>query len=656
MTFVHLDHACSSASIGAAPLHGGVFAAVRMVSLALALAGAGMAHAAASPDATVAERMAQNVPFEPTVRNAARGLVLPPLAPEFARFDPAMFLEERRRLTQALADLRDRLETAIRPAPTEIDLLLDLAALHLSQRMLPEARSFLNALPDAGGGASAGSPHLAPTQAGRAAALGAAVDGFGAAAGLAPGGWVDAPLFDALHHVAQGNFAAARPLLPKASVILGGYPVALSDAVLPPLLMAAIESGAWDVARDLAARLGTREDKGLSAPYRYLLGRAAALGGDLVAAFDNHVLAAAGTDEWAQRSRLALIDIGRTTGTLSTDDARQLLQQTRVLWTGGVLGLATLQRIAGLELAERRDLPALDALADIIRLHPATREADAAVQQAHAMIAAIYERGLAGDIPLGEMVAAHRAIARDYRFDQMFAPLAEAFADLLAESGASGLAAAEFAALRAQIDARESPVAEPGPADGAVVAVQDQAGDRLRLKHAAALQQGGRLAEAEALLVEPVTAADPLLQDRYNFMRAQLFAAADRYADVLSTRMVAPSDAYRRLRAEAAFELGEWDAAREAYEQILRRLGPGMQAEDRINLLLATFRSGDPDRLRELTRSFPELGDRWAALAEGLTAEAPDVLPLRDASARQRVEKADNALRMLQSAGSGDMP
>jgi hypothetical protein len=60
--------------------------------------------------------------------------------------------------------------------------------------------------------------------------------------------------------------------------------------------------------------------------------------------------------------------------------------------------------------------------------------------------------------------------------------------------------------------------------------------------------------------------------------------------------------------------------------------------------------------LRELTRSFPELGDRWAALAEGLTADAPDVLPLRDASARQRVEKADNALRMLQSAGSGDMP
>jgi hypothetical protein len=624
--------------------------------LVLALSAAGLSPAAASPDDEVAGRLAQNIPYPVASRAPALHLSLPPLAPEIARFDPALFLEDRQRLTRALADLRDRLQTAIRPAPTEIDLLLDLAALHLSQRMLPEARSFLHSVPDAKGGLSAGSPKLAPTQAGRAAALGAALDGFGASPGLAPEGWADAPLFDALHHVAAGNFDAARPLLPKAAAVLRGYPVALSDAALPPLLMAAIESGAWDVARDLATRLAPREDKGPGSAYRYLLGRAAALGGDLVAAFDNHALAAAGTDEWAQRSRLALIDIGRTTGTLQTDDARQLLQQTRALWTGDALGLATLQRIAGLELAERRDLPALDALADIIRLHPDTREAEAAVRQAHAMIAAIYERGLAGDIPLAEMVSAHRAIARDYRFDQMFPPLAEAFADLLAESGASGLAAAEYAALRAQIDAQESPVEDPGPADVAAMAAQDLASERLRLKHAAALQQGGRLSEAEALLAEPVTAADSLLQDRYNFLRAALFAATDRPADVLTTRMVAPSDAYRRLRAEAAFELGEWDVAREAYEQLLRRLGPGMQAEDRINLLLATHRGGDPDRLHELTRAFPELGERWAALAEGLTAEAPDVLPLRDASARQRVEKADNALRMLQSVGSGAMP
>ena len=626
------------------------------LGLTLALSAAGLSTAVASPDDAVAERLAQNIPYPTASRAPARQLSLPPLAPEFARFDPTLFVEERHRLTQDLADLRNRLQTAIRPAPTEIDLLLDLAALHLSQRMLPEARSFLAALPTPGDNAALGGPRLAPTQSGRAAALGAALDGFGAAGAPAPQGWVDAPLFDALHHLAAGNLGAARPLLPQAAAILEGYPLALSDAVLPPLLNAAIESGTWDVARDLATRLAPREDKGLGSAYRYLLGRAAALGGDMVAAFDNHALAAAGADEWAQRSRLALIDIGRTTGTLQTGDARQLLQQTRSLWTGGALGLATLQRIAGLELAERRDLPALDALADIIRLHPETREAEAAVQQAHAMIAAIYERGLAGDIPLAEMVSAHRAIARDYRFDPMFPPLAEAFADLLAESGATGLAVAEYAALRAQIEAAATAAAEADPLDATPLAGADPVLDRLRLKHAAALKQGGRLAEAEALLADPVTAEDPLLQDRYNLMRARIFAATDRPADVLTTRMIAPDDAYRRLRAEAAFELGEWDAAREAYEQLLRRLGPAMQAEDRINLLLATFRSGDPDRLRELTRSFPELGDRWAALADGLAADAPDVLPLRDASARQRVEKADNALRMLQSVGSSAMP
>lgn len=624
--------------------------------LLLALSAAGPAFAASSPDDALAERLAQNIPYPPAARAPARQVALPSLAPEFARFDPALFLEDRHRLTQALADLRDRLHTAIRPAPTEIDLLLDLAALHLSQRMLPEARSFLAALPPAGGDAATGGPQLAPTQAGRAAALAAALDGFGAAAAPAPQGWADAPLFDALHHLAAGDLEAARPVLPQAAAVLRGYPVALTDAVLPPLLNAAIETGAWDVARDLATRLAPREDKGLGTAYRYLLGRAAALGGDLVAALDNHAMAAAGADEWAQRSRLALIDIGRTTGALQTDDARQLLQQTRTLWTGGALGLATLQRIAGLELAERRDLPALDALADIIRLHPGTREAEAAVQQAHAMIAAIYERGLAGDIPLAEMVSAHRAIARDFRFDAVFPPLAEAFADLLAESGATALAVAEYAALRAQIEAAETAAAEADPLDAAPLPGADPVLDRLRLKHAAALQQGGRLAEAEALLADPVTAEDPLLQDRYNLMRAQIFAATDRPADVLATRMIAPDDTYRRLRAEAAFDLGDWDAARDAYEQMLRRLGPDMPPGDRINLLLATHRGGDPDRLRELTRAFPELGERWAALAEGLTAEAPDVLPLRDASARQRVEKADNALRMLQSVGSSAMP
>lgn len=634
--------------------------------IAVSMVAASPVHAA--PDAADAERVVQVTPAAGDESMAPRRTPLPSLRREMARYSPHSFLENRQRLTLALYDLRETLSHAIRPLPVEIDLLLDLAALHLSQRMLPEAQSFLDALPDA-------VPHprgqghawLSPVQKRRATVLAAALAGFSGAGSAAPddwlSGWPDAPLFDALGHIAGSDFTAARPLLAKATEIVAGYPAALADPLVPQLLLAAIEGGAWDVARDLAERLRPEDGARHSAAYHHLLGRAAEIGGDLVAAFDNHAAAAAGSDEWAQRSRLALVDLGRVTGTLPPADARVLLHQTRAIWAGGPLGLATLQRIAGLELATRRELPALEVLADIIRLHPDTREAVAARRQALALIDALYTLGLAGDMTLVDFMAAHRAIARNYRFDPAFDPSAEAFADYLAASGASGLAASEFGDLRARIAGRGDPETDAAlPVDAAdegaanVKPEPEPVRDRLRLKHAAALMQGGLVAEAEELLAAPLDTSDAAMRDAYNLIRAQLFAITARHADVLGTHMDAPNAEYLRLRAEAAFALAEWHAAHEAYERLFRVVGHGLQASDRINLLLAAHRSGDPARLRELLRNFPDLGAQWAALAAGLTADAPDVLPLRGDAAQERVENADSAVRLLQAAGGDDMP
>ena len=634
--------------------------------IAVSMVAASPVHAA--PDEADAERVVQATPAAGDESMAPRRAPLPSLRREMARYSPHSFLENRQRLTLALYDLRETLSHAIRPSPVEIDLLLDLAALHLSQRMLPEAQSFLDALPDA-------VPHprgqghawLSPVQKRRATVLAAALAGFSGAGSAAPHDWLsdwpDAPLFNALGHIAGSDFTAARPLLAKAAEIVTGYPAALADPLVPQLLLAAIEGGAWDVARDLAERLRPEDGARHSAAYHHLLGRAAEIGGDLVAAFDNHAAAAAGSDEWAQRSRLALVDLGRVTGTLPPADARVLLHQTRAIWAGGPLGLATLQRIAGLELATRRELPALEVLADIIRLHPDTREAVAARQQALALIDALYALGLAGDMTLVDFMAAHRAIARNYRFDPAFDPFAEAYADYLAASGASGLAASEFGDLRARIAGRGDPETDAAlPVDAAdegaanVKPEPEPVRDRLRLKHAAALMQGGLVAEAEELLAAPLDTFDAAMRDAYNLIRAQLFAITARHADVLGTHMDAPSAEYLRLRAEAAFALAEWHAAHEAYERLFRVVGHGLQAGDRINLLLAAHRSGDPARLRELLRNFPDLGAQWAALAAGLTADAPDVLPLRGDAAQERVENAGSAVRLLQAAGGDDMP
>jgi hypothetical protein len=201
----------------------------------------------------------------------------------------------------------------------------------------------------------------------------------------------------------------------------------------------------------------------------------------------------------------------------------------------------------------------------------------------------------------------------------------------------------------------EAPVAPDTPPDP-LTTQADLTDDRLRLKQAATLFQGGLLAEAETLLAAPLLSAEPVLRDRYNLMRARIFAATQRHADVLATWMTAPNTDYLRLRAEAAFALAEWDAARQSYETLSRSMGSAMPAGDRINLLLATYRSGDSTRLQDLLRSFPELGADWAALAAGLTVEAQSVLPLRTEIARERVENAETALRALQAAGGGAMP
>lgn len=610
----------------------------------------------ASPHEGIKDYSGQVAPLRSDANGAQSDALPPPLGPELAQFDSHLFFEDRQALLGALHDLQDGLNSDIRPSHAEIDLLLDLAALHLSQRLLPEAQSFLSGVPNAIGASGLGRMLVTAEQTRRRAALEAAVHGFGAAVATTLDGWADAPLFDALHLIARDEYAAARPFLASAVMILEGYPPALSDAAFLQIFSAAIESAAWDVARAVAVLLDRGDAGTQSAGYRYLLGRAAVAGGDLVAAFDNYAAAAEGRDAWAQHARLALIDLGRRANALTPQDARQLLTQTRNLWTGGALGLTTLQRLSALELAERRDLPALAVLADILRLHPSAPEAELAAVQADALIDEIYTRGFVGDMPLADFVTAHRAIERDFRTRPRFDAFAEQFADHLAAHGASGLAAAEFGAIRERMNTRALALTNDPLTQAAEITAMLQSRDRLRLKHAEALMQGGRLADAEALLEIVNAAPDAVLRDRYNLMRARLFAATQRPAEVLRTRMTTPSDDYLRLRAEAAFALGAWADAQETYETLLRRLGPDMRARDRINLLLAAHRSGDADRVRDLTRNFPDLERHMAALAQGLSTDAPDVLPLRDDAARQRIENADIALRQLQAAGGGGIP
>lgn len=576
----------------------------------------------------------------------------PSLAAELQQFRPRQFLEDRARLTDVLAVAQGGQNDRQSMSSQIADILLDLAALHLSQRLLPEARSFLRALHDAGGVVASDAQLLSVRQQVRHRRLDLAITAFSDPVSLLPQDWQDEPLFEALHHVAQGRLPQAHSLLADAATDLETYPPALFDATVLTLFEAAIETAAWDVARHLATTLQGRAEIQQSSGYRYLLGRAAELGGDLLAAFDNHVAATAGSDDWAQRSRLALIDLGQKTGTLSHEDARVMLAQSRALWRDGALGLETLQRLAALELADENPLAALAVLADITRRFIGTAAAEDATARADALIVELYANGLSGQMPLADLILAHRAISRDFMFLDITKEFAEPFADYLVASGATGLAAKEFEVIRAQAAANaEALMNDPEP-DSTAIAEYLHTRDRLRLKHAAALLQGGQFADAEGLLEIAVATHDAVLRDQHNLLRAKLYSGVKRPAEVLSTRMISPTDDFLRLRAVAAFDLRDWARAAEGYEMLFQRLGPEMAAGDQINMLLAAHRAGDSARARELTLVLPELEAQWSSLVDGLTAEIPDVLPLRDHAARRRVENADTALRQILAAGS----
>ncbi|MCP1169412.1 hypothetical protein NHG85_12920, partial [Limimaricola sp. ASW11-118] len=249
----------------------------------------------------------------------------------------------------------------------------------------------------------------------------------------------------------EGEPQAAIQALSRLDPALDAMPGPLRAAVLPELLEAAIEAKLWDAAHGLAQRFDAHAELRGGSAYRFLLGRAAQAGGNLVMAFDSYAMAAGGSDAWAQRARLALIDLGRATGTLSAEDGAALLRQSWHLWRGDALEIATLERLAEVEHGRGETEAAIQAMTEIQRRHgdsDAARDSGARLDE---MVAELYARGGAGDLPIGAFVAAHRRISPDLMFRPGFAAQAEKLAARLYEIGATDAAAREYAALRDQL-------------------------------------------------------------------------------------------------------------------------------------------------------------------------------------------------------------
>ena len=224
------------------------------------------------------------------------------------------FLEAERALLGDLNGDRD----AVAP-------MIGLAELYLSRGMIPESRSVIEGLPK---------NKLADAQRARLSVLQATlslVDGDRDDAALldATEGWEDAAALRA--HAAQemGRTDAARALLTPAQAALPTLPVELRSLVLPTLLDIAIAAEDWDTGAALAAAYPEIPALADQPGYWLRLGRVAERRGDPLTAFEGYLRASRGDDADAHRARIALVRLGRGTGTLGRDQQRALLDQIR---------------------------------------------------------------------------------------------------------------------------------------------------------------------------------------------------------------------------------------------------------------------------------------------------------------------------------------
>lgn len=602
------------------------------VALCLAPGLAGPALAERHPGEAVAAEI-RRAADRPKAQGAAWALDPPVLY--LAPRAEAPFLDERRGLMAALA----------RTKPKSIDharALTDLAEFHLAHAMAPEGLSLL---------ASLDSGLLPPAHRLRAAAFELALGLIDmrdrpltgrAMALLGPehDGWADQPLFLTLYNIRAGDLAAAGTTLTEAVERLARFPGPVQERVLPGLLETAIATEQWRLARDLAAAFAAFPALKDSPAYHYLLGQAAEAGGDGIAAFDSYVRAMPGRDRWAHRARRALVELGLAREALTAGEAVDLLMLEKELWRGDDSAGEVLHDLASLQMIEGDQVAAIETYGMIMTTRPNSPQAAEARQKARALISRLYDRGTGGQMSLSDFMAAHQRIARLYRFDLTFAEAAEGFADTFMQTGATTVAAQEYATIRDYL------------AVAGDLGLGDLAPDRLaglKIKEAGALLAGGQYEALAALLEQGIDTETPELRESFRLIAARYYSETGQNARVIEGAAENPSPQRLAIRAQAWFDRENWAEAEKAYTELWALEGAELSLPHAINFLLAAFRNGNMERTAALAEEFPNLTDLpgWAEIAAGLTEAAPELLPLRQDTARARIDQAAEKLESL---------
>ncbi len=509
-------------------------------------------------------------------------------------------------------------QLATGPREEQPRIFVDLAELHVAHGLLIEARSYLAKADELGG---------ADVATERTRRLTLILDVLGGEqvapdhADMSDPDWPPADYFRLLNDVHLSAALTEADFLAAAKAA-GHLPEELLAQGLPELLDAAVKGAYWQASRDLAGLMLSRPQLEDTPSLHYLLGRAAEMGEEFVAAFDSYRRAAQGRDVWAHRARLALIELAERTDALGPEDRLQLLRAARWLWEGDEAAADTLFRLAEAELAQSHLLNALAVMHDLQNRHPQSLFAQKSNSLSEVVLDDFYMDGLSGAMPLTEFIAGHARIAADRRMEPGFATRAEAFADFVLAQRITTLAVREYSEIEVYLAASEDlGLSEPTGSDR----------DRLRLKQAEALIAGGRLDQAEPLIEAPML--DPIAPNTAfrEALRVSLLDERGDHQQLLNYEEDLSEAEFLLQRAEAYFTIGDWRNALNSYEALWEIMLDELPPSAAARMVLAAHRAGEGARLRNVVSDLKMLREapNWKPIAAILAKERPDLFPLR---------------------------
>lgn len=516
-------------------------------------------------------------------------------------------------------------------------VLLNAAEIYLGQMMIFEAGSILDTL-------DATEPEIA----GRYRALsearflleGTPVKDFETSP-LSATTRVDRSFWAALQAISTGDAELLVDNLEPGLLGLMHQTRPIAHTMLPILTEAMIEVGA-EVHADQALRLLEEFPDLADGPVGYFLrGRAHEKRANQSSALAAYFEAAKGWDRYAARARLALSEMALADGGRGALlAARDVLEHGKDSWKGDFLEIQLLKTLAEVLVKNQDDVEALKTYGNIMLRFPGSAAATNAEEQASYELEAVYNAGKAGEIPLAHWLKVHYQLVPSFRYYEAFPSYVEQVGDFLFENGGTSMAAEEY--QRALDLLRDLRINYPDKANTDLEFT-------VRLKKAKALEAGGQLDEAKALLMSLDMPDDRMKREEVNRLRASVYHKLGDSEALLRTHVNTPTPGNLRGLAQALWAKRNWQDSITFYERLWAEYPGQFDADDATYLLIAAHRSGRKDISERIIDYFPNLtqSEGWMDLAQSFQSDPPPVMPLTRGAADSRINRLQRSLENL---------